>query len=215
MAGLREQKRKKDKDMSDEKILRRFKDILMTYTLQKIDYDELIEKAENSLKGYFRQYKDIWHSNVLNEFAVDGVKIALDKGTEVTLKGKLDKLELYDGYVHVVDYKTGSPKTRGTIEGSTKTSTGDYKRQLLFYKILLDRFEDGRYTMKSGEIDFVEPDDKGRYKKEVFDIEEDEVKALEEEIRRVASEILDLSFWKSRCDDKDCLYCALRDTTKQ
>jgi len=214
-AVLREyfEKRKKGKSMSDEKILHRFKDVLMSYTLQKIDYDELVLKAESSLAGYIRQYKDIWHTNVLNEFAIDGVKVALDKDIEVTLKGKLDKVELYDDHVHVVDYKTGSPKTRSVIEGTTKTSTGDYKRQLIFYKILLDRFEDGRYLMRSGEIDFVEPDDKGRYKKEVFDIEEDEVKYLEGEIQRVASEILDLSFWQSRCDDKDCVYCALRGTT--
>ena len=88
---------------------------------------------------------------------------------EIRLTGKIDKIELLnDGEANVVDYKTGHPKTQGEIEGSTKNSNGDIKRQLVFYNLLLNKYENGRYKMISGDIDFVEPDDKGKYHKERF-----------------------------------------------
>ena len=34
------------------------------------------------------------------------------------------------------------------IEGKTKNSKGDYKRQLVFYKLLLDNYEKGKYRMR-------------------------------------------------------------------
>ena len=100
------------------------------------------------------------------------------------LKGKLDKLEIdEDGNVNVVDYKTSKPKSRNEIEGKTKNSKGDYKRQLVFYKLLLDKYEKGKYKMTSGEIDFTEPDDSGNYHKEKLPISEADVLILIDDIK--------------------------------
>ena len=55
------------------------------------------------------------------------------------LSGKIDKVEWLDKpnrEVKVIDYKTGNPKTKGQIKGSTKYSDGDLMRQLVFYKLL-------------------------------------------------------------------------------
>jgi hypothetical protein len=65
--------------------------------------------------------------------------------------------------------------------------------------------------MHAGAIDFIEPDAKGRYVVEEFSISDEEVAKLTEEIKRVASEILELKFWNTRCNDKECKYCAIRD----
>jgi hypothetical protein len=46
---------------------------------------------------------------------------------------------------------------------------------------------------------------------EEFSISDEEVAKLTEEIKRVASEILELKFWNTRCNDKECKYCAIRD----
>jgi len=43
-------------------------------------------------------------------------------------------------FLNVIDYKTGRPKSRNEIEGNTKNSNGDYKRQLVFYNLLLNNF---------------------------------------------------------------------------
>jgi len=202
-------KYKRGKKISLSVVLKRFRQILKKYTLTTIDYNELVLKGEKALSGYFKMYGSLWHKKILNEFTIDGISIKVGD-FEVPIKGKLDKVEIYDDYVHVVDYKTGSPKSRNFVEGNTKDGNGNYKRQLVFYKILLDLFEEGKYKMKSGEIDFVEPDMKGGYKKEKFDINDEEVDALIEETIRVSKEILDLFFWNKRCDNEKCEFCALR-----
>jgi DNA helicase-2/ATP-dependent DNA helicase PcrA len=137
----------------------------------------------------------------------------------IRLTGKLDKLECLDDKCHevrVVDYKTGKPKSQNEIEGTTKSAqmkpgAGGYKRQLVFYKLLLDRYNEGQYRMQEGVIDFIEPTQSGAYKRYAFPITPDETRELEEEIRRVANDILTCSFWDTRCKDSACSACALRD----
>ncbi|MCX6712516.1 MAG: PD-(D/E)XK nuclease family protein [Candidatus Vogelbacteria bacterium] len=139
--------------------------------------------------------------------------------SDIRLTGKIDKLEFLGdkGEVNVVDYKTGKPKTRGYVEGSTKNSEGDIKRQIIFYKLLLDNYPSTgsgqaqpKYKMVSATIDFVEPDDKGKYKQEQFTAMKEEEQELIDLIKKVSAEILNLDFWDKTCDDKDCEFCALR-----
>ncbi|MEI6479582.1 MAG: ATP-dependent DNA helicase [bacterium] len=172
----------------------------------KADY---MARGEKALSGYFDSYHATWATNVKTEFDVKGILFT----PEIALSGKLDKLEFADDMreVNVVDYKTGKPKTRGVIEGTTESSNGNIKRQLVFYKILLDRYEKGKYHMVSADIDFVEPDDKGRYKKERFYVTDEEVSELSDTITRVVAEIHALSFWETRCGEEKCEFCKLRD----
>ena len=130
---------------------------------------------------------------------------------DIRMNGIIDKMELIGGTreVNIVDYKTGKPKSRKFIEGMTKDSKGDMKRQLTFYHLLLQK--QGRYRMVSGEIDFVEPDAAKRYRKEKFVITKEETSALEELLKLVCREITTLAFWNRRCDEKDCEFCTLRE----
>ncbi len=169
------------------------------------------ERGEESLAGYYDTYAGKWNTNVLTEVNIRGALL----DDEVRLTGKLDKIEFTDSQanmVNVVDYKTGTPKSRNWIEGNTKNSEGDYKRQLVFYRLLLDRYKNGRYRMEQGVIDFIEPNDNGYYKQEAFAITDEETRELEELIRQTAEEIRELSFWNERCDKKDCEWCALRES---
>ena len=172
------------------------------------DFNEVLKKGRESLCRYWERYKDEWNYNVLTEFAVRGVAL----NETVRLTGKLDKLELQPNSddVIVVDYKTAKPKSRNWIEGNTADSNGDYKRQLVFYKLLLDLYPERSYRMIAGQIDFVEPNERGIFKKEAFEIVDVEVEALKTEILRVTDEILTLAFWDKKCGEKDCEYCALR-----
>ncbi|MBP6912630.1 MAG: PD-(D/E)XK nuclease family protein, partial [Candidatus Pacebacteria bacterium] len=112
----------------------------------------------------------------------------------------------------VIDYKTGKPKTRNEILGATKNSDGAYYRQLVFYKILIDEYYDGRVTMQNATLDFLEPDaDSGKCKKESFEITNSDAVELKQKIVEVAHEIRNLDFWNKRCGDADCKYCSLRD----
>ncbi len=185
--------------------------------LSATDFTDLLAKGKRALLGYYKAYKHSVVVPIATEFSIAGPYLTIENSGEpliITLRGVIDKIEEGDGGINVVDYKTSKPRSRNAIEGKTKSSDGEYKRQLVFYKYLLDRYDEGKYKMETGEIDFVEPDDKGRFKKERFVISQDEVDELVREMKRIGSEIYSLAFWDKTCGKKDCDYCALRATMK-
>lgn len=194
-----------DVKWKEEKLLARFKYHLEKQPFSPSDLTASLAKGEKALSGYLKWYKNNWPNRIVNEFGVRGVFLG-----EIKLNGKIDKLELGEnGETRVVDYKTGKPKTRNHIMGLTKSlGSGDYIRQLIFYKLLLENF-DQKYHVTSGLIDFIEPDEKGRYKQEEFALSASDVADLSEQIRQVHSEILSLEFLNQGCGEKDCEWCHL------
>src|SRR3989344_3544460 len=172
----------RETDLGPDYLVKRFEEELSHQPIEEGDYREALAKGRKYLPEYYKNYHEGWGKNFLNEFKIDGIEIAPD----VKINGKIDKIEILDtsNRVNVVDYKTGKPKTRNVIAGKTASSDGDYKRQLVFYSLLLNRFNDGKYKMVSGDIDFVEPDGKGAFKKETFIINEEEVIELEKLIKK-------------------------------
>ena len=65
--------------------------------------------------------------------------------------------------------------------------------------------------MVSGEIDFIEPDNKGVFHKEKFVIEDKEVEDIQKVIFDTADKIINLKFANDRCEDKECEFCRLRE----
>jgi DNA helicase II / ATP-dependent DNA helicase PcrA len=202
-----------------DQFLEKFAEYLNKETLSDKELEESLAKGRLALGGYYDKYNSSWHRDVLTEYNIPDIEIALG----LRLTGKVDKIELLDEgkavgpersrRVNVVDYKTGKHKSRNEIEGKTASSNGDIKRQLVFYNLLLNKLaENGgeKYQMISGEIDFVEPSDKGEYRRERFEVTPEEITELEELIKKTTDEILNLSFWDGGCGEKDCEYCALR-----
>ncbi|PCI19592.1 hypothetical protein COB64_03560 [Candidatus Wolfebacteria bacterium] len=204
--------KQKENEVSKETLIEMFIHSLSTQPLTKNDHKEVLEKGKRALDGYYDAYSASWNSNLLTEFYIKGVLLTPD----IRLTGKIDKIEFLDdsNKALVIDYKTKKPVSRREIEGQTKKGNGDLKRQLVFYKLLLDRYENGKYDMKYGVIDFIEPNERGKYKKEEFEITDDEVIDLEHTIKKISEEILSLSFWDTRCGDKECEYCSLRELMK-
>jgi DNA helicase-2/ATP-dependent DNA helicase PcrA len=200
--------KKEGEDVGKEFLVERFTTEIGRHPLWPDDAKVLLNKGRQVLEAYHDNYKDSWNYNVLNEYKIDGVTLSED----IVLNGKLDKIELLDtpGDISVVDYKVKQPMSRNAIEGNTQSSNGDYKRQLIFYKLLIDGSPEKKLKMRSGVIDFVEPNDRGIFKQEVFEITNEEVAELKELILKTGQEILDLSFWDKTCGEKDCEYCALR-----
>lgn len=189
-------------------LIQKYLEFLSREHLYKKDKEELMEKGKVVIDAYFKYIKDYLKGDFLSEFEVKGIKFS----DNVTLNGRIDMIEVLDkkGKVRTYDFKTGQPKSRNQIEGLTQTSNGSYKRQLVFYKLLLDRYQNGKMQMTEGVIEFVEPDKKGEFKRGIFEITDEEIKLLEFDIARVSDEIANLSFWYKSCDDKKCEYCQLR-----
>jgi len=203
---------KDGKDFKKDYLIKRFEESLNTKPIIKNDHIEMLEKGQKALSGYYDFYNKSFKNNILNELNINRVQLT----ENISINGKIDKIEILDSTnnVNVIDYKTGKIKSRNEILGLTKNSDGNYLRQLTFYNLLLNNYQDNKFKMQSGEIDFIQPDDKGNYKKEIFTITKEMVDNLENQIIQISKEILDLSFWDKKCDNKDCEFCALRKMIK-
>lgn len=198
-----------DRKSRDEQFLiQKYLEFLEKEILTKRDREELKEKGRKILAEYFSAVAKNWKGDLKGEMDIKGVKFS----ENIILNGRLDMVETLNskGDVRVYDFKTGKPKSRNQIEGLTRTSNGDYLRQLVFYKILLDRYHNGKLKMTEGIIEFVEPDNKGSFKREIFIVSDDQIKEVENRITEVVDEVINLKFWNKRCEDKECKYCLLR-----
>ncbi|HTY39766.1 MAG TPA: ATP-dependent DNA helicase [Candidatus Paceibacterota bacterium] len=197
-----------------EYLVKRFEEALRRQAMSEKDFEAQRARGAKALAGWFDFWHMRWLPRVISKYRVEGIELNTDpstgSGQAVKILGELDKVEfLGDGNeVNVVDYKTGKPKSRNALMGLTKDADLNYFRQLTFYNLLLDK--EGKYRMISAELDFIEPNERGKYIKEAFTITPTQTAELEAQIRQVANEILGLTFWNKTCDDPECDYCALR-----
>ncbi len=194
-----------DRTPSSDEVIRVFIHALGKLPMTQRDFETYRDRGKEALTGYLAEYAKSWHVHA--ESAVS-FKIPFETGIPgmptIMLRGELDKVEhLSNGEIRVVDYKTGSPKTRGEIEGTTKTSNGNLKRQLVFYKLLVERDDVRKWRTDEGVLDFVEPDKKGKYRRENFSLTGESVAELEEVIHDVLRGIYDFTFWETACTKED------------
>jgi DNA helicase II / ATP-dependent DNA helicase PcrA len=180
----------------------------------KNEFVRLHEKGLEALVVYLEHARKTLAKGAMVEFKVSVVlPTGIPEFPELKLTGKLDRLDFDEerNVIRVVDYKTGKAKSRNEIEGNTKSSRGDYKRQLVFYALLLSLLEDKRYACRTGVLSFIQPDPKGDVREEVFEINTEEIEALKEQIITVTKEIISGSFLETPCDDSESEYCLLAD----
>ena len=136
----------------------------------------------------------------------------------VPITGVFDKLEFSGDEVNVVDYKTGNyeyAKEKLRSPDEKNPNGGDYWRQIMFYKILMDAQKYKPWKMVSGEIDFLERNDKKEFVKHRFIIMQDEVDTVAAQIKDVYAKIKNLEF-NTGCGKADCEWCNfVRDINKQ
>jgi len=201
---------RKGENPDKERFLESFRRNLKRQPLSQDEYDESCAKGEKSLSGYFDEHKEEWNGESIPELSIAGVHLKMPNEETLLLRGQIDRLDIEGSEARVVDYKTGAVKSRKEILGETKSSEGAIKRQLDFYRLLLDLYEDGRYRMTQGKIDFIEPTKEGNYKSELFEITNEDRKNIESLVLEKAMEIYTVSFWNITCEDPKCEFCQLR-----
>lgn len=157
------------------------------------DLTQLHESSLEIVSAYLPRLEALTQSSSRPEMSLRVVLKTDDNDLpEIPLNGKIDRLD-YDNdgrVIRVTDYKTGKPKSRNEVEGGTKNSNGNYKRQLVFYALLLELY---RAEVRSPEfvLSFVEPKERsGDIVEHAFSITQAEVDELKKEILRVAKEIV-------------------------
>ncbi len=167
-------------------------------------FERRLEYGHEVLTNYYDNRIDSFNRIVAIERTIRGVVV---RG--VPLKGKLDKLEFDGKNVNVVDYKTGDPdKARDKLRppGDKNPDGGDYWRQAVFYKILVDHYQEKNWKALSTEFDFVEPDRKKTYRKEKLVITPADIETVLQQITRVWQRIQDHDFYTG-CGREDCHWC--------
>ena len=162
-----------------------------------------LEYGEDVLSNYYEKYLHNWNKIVALERSIKNVVV-----NGVPLKGKLDKLEFNGKEVNVVDYKTGDPdKAKEKLKPPQEKipNGGDYWRQAVFYKILLDN-NNRDWIAVSSEFDFIEPDKKKNYHKEKIFINPEDITTVKQQIKTVWDKIQQHDFYTG-CGKPDCHWC--------
>ena len=170
----------------------------------KEQFDRRLEYGQEVLSNYYDKRIGSFNKIVTIERNIRNVVI-----NGVPIKGKLDKLEFDGKSVNVVDYKTGDPDKAipKTKKPSDKDPNGgDYWRQGVFYKILVDNYEQKSWKVVSTEFDFIEPDKKKVYKKEKLVINPEDIEIVTQQITSVWQKIQDRDFYIG-CGKPDCHWC--------
>jgi DNA helicase-2/ATP-dependent DNA helicase PcrA len=170
----------------------------------KEQFDRRMEYGQEVLSNYYDRYINSFNKIVAIERNIRNVVIK-----NVPLKGKLDKLEFDGKSVNVVDYKTGDPdKAKEKLQPPDEKNPngGDYWRQAVFYKILVDNYEQKNWNVVSSEFDFIEPDKKKNYRKEKLIIEPEDITTVTQQITTVWQKIQDRDFYVG-CGEADCHWC--------
>lgn len=177
----------------------------------KEEFDRRLEYGKEVLTEYYTKKVNGFNKIVSVERNIRNVMV-----DGVPLKGKIDKMEFDGHYVNVVDYKTGNP------DNATKKLKkpdadppygGDYWRQAVFYKILIDNNEQGKYQVRSTEFDFIEPNAKKEIKSQKVEITTDDTDIVREQIKSVWAKIQAREFYKG-CGNEDCHWCNFVKTNK-
>jgi len=163
-----------------------------------------MEYGDEVLRNYYRKYINNWNTVVSVERNIRGVVV-----NSVPIKGKLDKLEFNGREVNVVDYKSGDidkalPKMKGPHDKDP--NGGDYWRQAVFYKMLVDQYEQKDWTVVSTEFDFIEPDKKKEYRKQKITILPQDIETVKQQLVSVWGKIQARDFYTG-CGKEDCYWC--------
>ncbi len=197
---------------SIEFLLQEFSNALATEILVESDFRQWLAHGQELLRNFYeaRLREPVQVFDVERAYAGKR-KVFLG---DIQLTGKIDRLDVLDQdrkLLRVIDYKTGNPKSANFISGIGKTATADfserelalpetirgsYKRQLVFYRLLidLDRTLAGNWRLEQAVFDFVQPRESGSFAREAFVITDEEVADLKTLIKQVMQEIRELQF---------------------
>jgi DNA helicase-2/ATP-dependent DNA helicase PcrA len=170
----------------------------------KEDFKLRLDYGERILPAYYELNVPEWNKVAITERSFKNVEV-----NGVPVQGNLDKIEFNGKQVTVVDYKTGKLKyakeklTRPTNE---QPNGGDYWRQAVFYKILIDHDRTTDWEVISTVFDFIEPVSEGEYHKEKIIITPDDVDTVTKQIKQVHQSIMNHEF-NTGCGKEDCDWC--------
>jgi DNA helicase-2/ATP-dependent DNA helicase PcrA len=170
----------------------------------KQEFKDRMAYGDKILPPYYEQNVTLWNKVAVTERGIKNIEIA-----GVPIKGNLDKIEFDGKLATIVDYKTGklkNAKDKLLRPTNDKPQGGDYWRQAVFYKILIDNDRTNDWEATTTIFDFVEPVSEGEYHKEKIVISPEDIEIVTEQITTVYQKILAHDF-NTGCGKKECDWC--------
>lgn len=156
------------------------------------------------LEAYYQQRATRWNLIAAVERTIRGVEV-----DDIPLKGKLDKIEFDGRKATIVDYKSGNveralqqlqPPSESLPHG------GDYWRQAVFYKLLVDNLAGKDWQVQGVVFDFIEPDAAGQYRQQAVAVSAADEATVTEQIRTVWHKVQRHDFYTG-CGREGCYWC--------
>ena len=167
------------------------------------EFKDRKELGETVLIKYYDRYIGEWNKVVTTEYRINNVVVK-----DIPLKGAIDKIEFNGKQVVVIDYKTGNiENAREKLQAPNDKNPlgGDYWRQAVFYKILLNHHPKN-WEVVSAEFDFVEPNKKKQFEKIAISISDADLTTVGQQIQLVWEKIQNKDFYTG-CGKEDCHWC--------
>jgi DNA helicase-2/ATP-dependent DNA helicase PcrA len=182
-------------------LLNIFQQNLYRENLTKQDYEDLLITGKLHLADYYHHYREEFSLDCFSE--KDFRNYNLHQGL-VPITGKIDKIELLpNNSINLVDFKTGNPDTKY----KELKSDGNYFRQLVFYKLLVDQSNSFKYQRLTGTIDFIQKNNRDQFVRKVFNITPEDESNLTKLIADTYARITALEFpINPDCPDPDHLH---------
>ncbi|WP_235298095.1 ATP-dependent helicase [Portibacter marinus] len=171
----------------------------------KKEYEDLLIHGRSTLEGYYKEYQVEW-TKPLHYKVEYNIDLTTHEG--VPIKGVLDRVDIFQNHLEVTDYKTGSyGNSRDKLKPPVGDEDlgGDYWRQIVFYKILLNADAKLPKPMKSGTMDYLE-EYNHQFKKVRFDVSDWEIEMVGEQLKSSYIKILNKEFTPG-CEKEDCKWC--------
>lgn len=171
-----------------------------------IQYDRRMEQGRTVLGDYYDNYINTFAKNVEVEHTVK--RFMLD-GVPVT--GKIDKIEMDGESCTVVDYKSGDPDRSATAltaqPNEKEPLGGDYWRQMVFYKLLLENNPDKNWQVQMGMFDYIEKGKKtNEYKRIKVPVFAQDEEIVRKQLKDTYLRIMNHEF-NEGCGKEECLWC--------
>ncbi len=174
--------------------------------LTPIQFERRTEQGHKAIAEYYDQYINELSKNVEVEFMIP--RYSLD-GVPVT--GKIDKIEFEGATCNVIDYKTGDPDK--SVKKYTAQPTeenpdgGDYWRQMVFYKLLIENYKDRNWQVGMGMFDYIQRGEKsGEFRRIQVPVFAQDEEIVMVQLKDTYEKIMRHEFNKG-CGDEKCHWC--------
>ena len=126
--------------------------------MSETDFNFYLKKGIDALKIFYEKRIDSFRVSQIAEYSFRGENVFVN---DARLTGMIDLIDIdrQNKTIVITDYKTGKAASSWSGHGDQeKIKLLKYRRQLLFYKLLVENSREFRnYTVEKGILEFVEP----------------------------------------------------------